>query len=69
MEPRKIWFDDECQRVKTEKNTTYKILHQNVILKMQLRNIKRRERLKRSYIIKRGVGTKGNRRIEGITWT
>ena len=36
---------------------------------MQQKIIKRRERLKRSYIKKRGVGTKGNRRTEGIAWT
>ena len=35
LEPRKIWFDEECQRVTAEKNTVYNIMNQKVILKMQ----------------------------------
>jgi hypothetical protein len=28
LEPKKIWFDDDCQRVAAEKNTAYELRHQ-----------------------------------------
>jgi hypothetical protein len=68
LEPRKTWFDDDCQTATAEKNTAYELMHRKHHTQNAVNNYQENRKIEKSYIKKR-VGTKGKRRFGEITWT
>jgi hypothetical protein len=44
LEPRKTWFNDDCQRVTAEKNTPYELMHQKCHTQNAVKNYQQKRK-------------------------